>query len=168
MTWTWAWQVIWTCEGMWTNFVLDLAEEAIPAWRWQSLEESCLASLASGSAGSVSGPAQCWPASWRWSSSWPPSKQGQARAKIWIEKSTFIYTPPLFRHHIQSVAEALVREDRQTSDRDQSSSEGDDNRRKITFQDYLYYKFYPESYNGTWYSDHEIKYLGPVSVHENG
>ena len=77
-----------------------------------------------------------------------------------IETNTFI----LFRHHIQSVAEALVREDRQISD--QSSSEGDDNRRKITFQDYLYYKFYPESYNGTWYSDHEIKYLGSVSVDE--
>ena len=85
-----------------------------------------------------------------------------------IEKNTFIYTPPLFRNHIQSVAEALVREDRQTSELDQSSSEGDDNRRKITFQDYLYYKFYPETYNGTWYSDHEIKYLGPVSVHGNG
>ena len=77
---------------------------------------------------------------------------------LMIENNLFI----LFRHHIQSVAEALVREDRQISD--QSSSEGDDNRRKITFQDYLYYKFYPESYNGTWYSDHEIKYLGPVSV----
>ena len=68
----------------------------------------------------------------------------------------------LFRHHIQAVAEALVREDRQTSE--QSPVDGDDNRRKITFQDYLYYKFYPESYNGTWYSDQEIKYLGPVSV----
>ena len=67
----------------------------------------------------------------------------------------------ILRHHIQSVAEALVREDRQTSD--QSSSEGVDNRRKITFQDYLHYKFYPESYNGTWYSDNEIKYIGPVS-----
>ena len=57
------------------------------------------------------------------------------------------------------MAEALIREDRQTSEQ---SSEGDD-KREITFQDYLHYKFYPESYNGTWYSDNEIKFLGPVS-----
>ena len=34
-----------------------------------------------------------------------------------------------------------------------------DGKKKINFRDYLSYKFYPNTFNGTWISDSEILYL---------
>ena len=57
------------------------------------------------------------------------------------------------RHQLRSVAEALVRRS--------NGSDGavKDDRNKINFHDYLSYKFYPKSFNGSWISDTEIMYL---------
>ena len=46
--------------------------------------------------------------------------------------------------------------------RDSQSSEGPevvDDKKKINFRDYLGYKFYPSTFNGSWISDTEILYL---------
>ena len=58
------------------------------------------------------------------------------------------------RQHIRAVAEALVRRE------DANNDEGTlDARKRITFQDYLSYSFYPNTFNGSWLSDTELMYL---------
>ena len=65
----------------------------------------------------------------------------------------------LFRHQIQTVAEALVRRDSLAQ-----SEPVKDGRERINFRDYLSYKFYGHPFNGTWISDTEVIYQNQVCV----
>ena len=66
------------------------------------------------------------------------------------------------RQHIRAVAQALVRREDVIKQSSSDVGETVDSRKIITFQDYLSYSFYPNSYNGSWLSDSDLMYLDQV------
>ena len=66
------------------------------------------------------------------------------------------------RQHIRAVAQALVRREDVIKQSSSDVGETIDSRKIITFQDYLSYSFYPNSFNGSWLSDTDLMYLDQV------
>ena len=70
----------------------------------------------------------------------------------------------LCRHHIQAVAEALVRRDSPLEGGGRVLGGGGGGAKPVTFQDFLRYTFYANTYNGTWHSDSEVRFLDSVGI----
>jgi len=74
------------------------------------------------------------------------------------------------RHHLQAAAEALVKsasEDKQETSVAKPNHSPHVSKQRMSYNDFLRYKFYPDYFNGTWISDTEILFpdqFGGLSV----